>query len=80
MRFLNYLSRPIKGSNKGRLKIIIYREDAEMSMFSMLKEVVVRIKSELEEERQIRMDGHESLLTILEEAYEKMEETHAKVQ
>lgn len=79
MRFLNCLSKQIKENNRGITNQLKYREDAEMSMFSMLKEVVVRIKSELEEERQVRMDGHEALLTILEEAYEKMEETHAKV-
>ena len=67
-------------NNKGNP--IIYfnnREDAEIGIFTMLKEVVIRVKSELEEERQLRMDGHEALLSILEEAYEKMEETHAKV-
>lgn len=55
-----------KKSKLGDLKVIWYcksrkvikvilinisREDSEMGMFTMLKEVVVRVKSELEEER-----------------------------
>lgn len=52
MRFLNYLNWQIKENNRGNIIIyFINREDADMSLFSMLKEVVVRIKSELEEER-----------------------------
>jgi len=44
-----------------------------MGMFSMVKEVVIRVKSEMEEERILRQDGHETVLGILEEACEKME-------
>ncbi|CAD8072869.1 unnamed protein product [Paramecium primaurelia] len=70
------ISKLFEQANQGKQQ----REDAEVGIFTMLKEVVIRVKSELEEERQLRMDGHEALLSILEEAYEKMEETHAKVQ
>ena len=42
------------------------REENEQAMFDMLKDIVERIKKELENEKKVRGDAEETIFTLLE--------------
>lgn len=48
------------------------REESESAIFEMLKDLVSRVKSEIEDEKHQREESQESLLALLEEACNKM--------
>ena len=41
-------------------------------MFNMIKELVLRVKGEMEDEKQTRAQGHEAILSLMEDATERM--------
>ena len=47
-------------------------EESEGDIFEMLKDLVSRVKSEIDEEKRTREESQESLLGLLEEACNKM--------
>ena len=52
------------------------REESEAAIFEMLKDLVSRVKSEIEDEKREREEGQENLLALLEEAANKMHKAH----
>lgn len=50
----------------------MFSEESEGAIFEMLKDLVSRVKSEIDEEKRTREESQESLLGLLEEACNKM--------
>ena len=48
------------------------REENEQAIFDMLKDVVERVKKEIEQEKNDRLETEESLLSLLEETCTKL--------
>lgn len=58
----------------------VAREENEQAIFDMLKDVVERVKKEIEQEKNDRLETEESLLSLLEETCTKLNSATAQHQ
>ena len=61
---VNQVERAIEGEKK-------QREDTEEAILEMLKEMVGKIKGEIDQERQQRVSNHDTLMNLLEDTCQK---------